>query len=238
MSQSIERNDVDLSKLFSWGKSFKILDQDNQEQLEVFVRLVGDEDLNKARVYGLRKSAELRKKLKTEDSDERLAFLPDKDFLDKDVLVEQIVYFRIKELASRALNEVQFNISKEPASTASLEEQENYQKLIDNFPEKRELQIRESIEKEVSKERDKLNTFEFEYLFKEYEKNLINQICENEMLTRFREMCTYYGTYSDSRFKNRLFKSLEDFTNLTTEVKNQLISFYTSLELTGEELKN
>lgn len=232
---SIDKSDVDISKLFTWGKKFEITS--NTGKIDVYIRLIGDEDLNKARVYALRKSSELRKKLKEKDSDERLAYIPDIEYYDKDLLVEQLVLFRVKELATEAVSELQFNIPKEPDSRAGLEEQEKYQELIDKFPEEREVQIRKHIEQRVDKERELYKSKSLEELYRELERSLINQACESEMVIRFREMCTYFGTYSDEKFKKRFFSNLEQFSNLPSQIKNELMDSYLTLEISGEELK-
>ncbi len=63
--ESIDRNDVNISILFNWGKEFILYDENRKELFKVYLRIIGDSDLNKAKVYALRKSAEMRKKLKS-----------------------------------------------------------------------------------------------------------------------------------------------------------------------------
>jgi hypothetical protein len=234
---SIEKNNINISKLFTWGKKFEISDNNGQRLSDIFIRIVGDEDLNKSRVYALRKSAEIRKKLKEIDSDERLAFIPEKTLEDKELYVENIVLSKMRDLASRATSELQFNIPKEPDSTATLEEQEEYQKLLDEFPQKREDQIRDSIKAELEKEREKISEKSLDDIFSEYERILISQVCETEMISKFRDMCVFFGCYSDRNFKNKFFDSIEEFQNIPTDIKSQLLEFYSELEINSEDLK-
>lgn len=56
-----ERNDVDIFRLFHWGKEVTIFDKYGNELTNVYMRLVGDAELNLARVFAIRRSAELRK---------------------------------------------------------------------------------------------------------------------------------------------------------------------------------
>lgn len=236
--ESLEKNDIDLSKLFNWGGSFDLYDVNNKLLMKVYIRLVSDEHLNRARVYGLRKSAELRKKLKTEGSDEKLAYIPDIEFVEKENVVEQLILFKIKDYTTQAFNELKFNVPKEPDSQAELEEMEKHQKEIDEFPEKRQDQIRNYITNLVDRDREKYYSLDLKTIFNEYEKYLIDQLCESEMVLKFREMCVYYGTYSDKEFKNKLFKDFSTFMSINSEIKDQLIDAYMSLEIGGENLKN
>ena len=64
----IEKNDVDISKLFNWGKAFEIVGEDGVVDV-VYMRVLGDADINKARVFALRESAKLRRALRNPDSD-------------------------------------------------------------------------------------------------------------------------------------------------------------------------
>lgn len=234
---SIERNEVDISKLFQWKKEVELLDLNGEIILKAFIRLVGDENLNKAKVYGLRKSAELRKKLKDSNSDECLAYLPEKEFVEKENIIEQLLFFKVRDYTSKAVNELTFNIPVEPNSDSTLEDQENYQNKIDGFPQDRNNQIKEYVTKLVDKDREKYLNISFDLIFKEYIDLMINQYCEAEMILRFREMCVFYGTFSDSELKNRLFESIEQFQDLPKEIKDQLVDSYLSLEIGGEDLK-
>jgi hypothetical protein len=66
---------------------------------------------------------------------------------------------------------------------------------------------------------------------------MISELCEEEVLKRFREFCVYCSVYTDSRFTKRLFKSFNDFDNLPPEKKTEFTDFYTLLELETSELK-
>jgi len=234
---SIDKNDVDISKLFRWGNQFKILDSMNNELLDVYIRLVGDAELNRARVYALRKSAELRKKLKDTESDEYFAYIPDKDLIEKDILIENILLYMTRELTLESFNEIKPPLPVEPASDASLEKQEEYQREIDEFPKKREALIRENVVKVLDRRREDLKNRDMDSLYNDFIKLLINQVCEDEMLNKFKEMSVYLGTYKDSEFKERLFKDFEVFENLPNEIKTQFLDNYSVLEISGEDLK-
>jgi hypothetical protein len=232
---SPEKNDVDISKLFAWGKKFSL--NTNSAPLDIYVRLVGDMDLNRARVYALRYSSELRSKLRKEDSDERMAYIMDRDSVTKPQLVNTILLIKIREFGRIATDEVKIKPPKELHSGASLEDQEKFQKEVDDYGNKYKKKIEEKISSLSNSERERLNSLDDKDLYNEYLALVTDDLCENEMYARFREACAYYGSYKDENYKERLFSSLMDFSNLPTNTKSDVIGFYESLEIGTEELK-
>jgi len=235
--KSIDKNDVDISKLFNWGKEYTVVDINGDELLKVFIRLVGDAEFNRARVFGLRKSAELRKELRKKDSEFRIAFIPEMGELEDKNIIEAIVLNSISELTATAVRNLDLRYPKEVDSDASLEDQENYQLEVDNYPEQREKLIREAIDKEADKLRSELAKLSPENLYNRFEETIINEACEAEMISKYRQMCVYFGTYFDDSFKERVFKNFDEFDNLRKEIKFQLMEAYNELEINGDELK-
>lgn len=238
INTSVERNDIDISRLFGWRKEFSIIDKEGKELQRVWIRVAGDADVNQARVYALRKSAELRKKLKQEDSDERLAYIPDREAMDRPNIIESLLLFTALENQSDAYKNVKVDEPKEPSSEATLEEQENFQKEVDAYPEKVQQAVKAYIEIETAKKREEYKKLKTDVLCDELEKVIINQQCVNEMYYRFKMICVFKGVYGDNEYKTRLFNSFEEFDNLPTEIKEQFVNNYNSLERSTEELKN
>ena len=232
---NLEKNEVNIEKLFGWGKEFQL--DLGDESIPVYVRLVGDADWNKARVKALRASSELRKKLRSPDSDEAIAFLPDYDSVEKDRLVDLLLAINIRNLTDKVTSEIVLKIPVEPKSDATLEEQEKYQEEIDGYPTKRKDEIEKRLNLELDKERKKLEKLSKDVLQKEYTATLVNSMCELEMGKTFYDYCTYYGTFKDNTYKDYLFETFDDFLNSKTSVKEQLVSFYRSMELGISELK-
>lgn len=234
---TIEKNDVDISKLFNWGNEFPIYDSMGKELTRAWIRLVGDAELNRCRVFALRESAKLRKALKDEDSDERWAYIADIDVLEFENLVETVLIYMTRDITTQAMKEIKIPLPKEPDSESSLEEQEEYQAKVDAYPEERSKLVREYVERVLDRERNRLLSKSKEDVYKEFLSSAINVICEEEMLKRFREMCAFFGTFTDKEYKNRMFKSFEEFDNLPTDIKSQLVEYYSVLEIGGEDLK-
>ena len=233
---SVERNDCDISKLFMWGREFTFVGNDEKE-VKVFIRLIGDAELNRARVYALRCSSDLRHKLKDTNSDERLAFIPDNDSVEKPILVEAITAMSIREFAQEAVKEVDIPYPTEPESDAPLEKHEKYQELVDAYPKKRETKLEAVITKKTDKKRKELQELDKDALFNLYEGYIISELCENEMLRKFREFCTYCGIFRDERYTEKLFSSLAEFQNLPVAIKEKFLSSYRELEIEQDSLK-
>ena len=233
--KEIEKNDVDISKLFRWSRKVEV--NSFGKILEFYMRLCGDAEINRARVYALRKSAEFRKLLRTKDSDERLAYIPEFLSVVEEELINGILALSIKDFTTEAVFSVKLPLPKEPESDTTLEEQEKYQQNVDEYPVRREVAIRKYIEEKLEKERKLLEKLSKEKLQIRYETQAINQLCEAEMLTRFREMCTCYSLYMDENFKHKAFESFDEFSNIPSDIKNQLVELYVELDIDGEVLK-
>lgn len=238
MSISPERNQVDIEKLFKWFGDFKINDKYNNFVVEVTMRLVGDAEINKARVFAIRKSAELRKKLREEGSDERVAFISTVyEFDDPEELTGLISMLKLREFSDNAMREVIVPFPKEPKSDAPLEDIEKYQAEVDTYEDRRMEKINDYLIAKVDNFRNSIKDRTVDQLQKDYEKLMISQLCEKEMVSKFKEYCVYCSVYKDNEFKEKFFTQFEEFDNLPTEIKKQYIENYDSLELNVDELK-
>jgi len=238
--RDIEKNDVNVEQLFKWKKAFTIDDNLTNESITLYMRLIGDADVGKARAYALRQSANLRKALKTPDSDERVSSLIESLEFKEDTLenlINLILLLKLEDLQTRALRDIDIPQPIQPDSDAGLEEQEDYQKEIDDYPKKFAEAVTEKARELEDIEKKRLESLEFDKLYKEYESQMINRICLEEMSNRFYEMASYYGTYRDKRYKYLAFPSFEAFQNAATPLKERLIIEYKNLELGMGTLK-
>ncbi len=233
-----EKNDVDISKLFLWGKKFIITDSTGKETLgEVWMRLLGDADVNKARVYALRKSRELRLKLLDPNSDERLVYTRTQGELSHEDLVNYVTMFSMREITDRAFKEVKVESPKMPRANASLKKMEQYQHEIDEYPEKLNAAVRKFTKREVDKLQESLRTEKDDALYQRYIDSLINELCEQEALSAYNDMELYLGSYKDESYAIKAWDSFEQFNNAPTEVKIQFRAAYETLKLKMEDLK-
>lgn len=237
MAITPERNDIDISKLFVWGKDISLVDNYGQELKSLYMRIISDEDLNRARVFALRKSSELRKKLKTPDSDERVAFILEMDdFLVSD-LIETILVVEIPDMAARVFSTINFPFPKEPKSDAPLDIVERYQEEIDTWEDRRSIAIREELNKLTEQKRKEYQQYPVEKLYKIYESTVINDLCQKEMVSQFKNFTLVKACFEDAEFSKPTFETVDDVTKLPRELKEQLIDNYNKLDISTEELK-
>jgi len=234
---SPEKNDVDIKKLFNWNEKVTIYGVDGIENETVYMRLIGDADWNKSRVKALRASAELRKKLKDENSDEFLAYIPIKEQVDKDALIEMMVILNMSDFRDEVIKNIDIPFPKEPSPDATLEDLEEYQKELDNFEEARLETIKEELTKISEREKEKLSKRSFDKLYDEYVQNLVNTLCKEELNKVFISYSVYFGSYKDAEFTEKYFDSYETFINLPTAVKNQFMDSYLNIDIGVYELK-
>jgi hypothetical protein len=238
MTRQIDKNDVDISQLFKWHKEVEIADSYTGQKEKVYIRLVGDADINRARTYGYREAAVLRKNLKADGSDERLAFLAEVgEFEDREVLVNAIVLLRISDIYNQSIRETTVPEPKEPKSDGTQEEFENYQLAIDNYPLVFSEAVNQTIDKVKDRHLKELRNRPDDQLYKLYEKEVINRLCQEYMQAAYYDMCVFLGTFNDLEFTQPTFSSIEEYRNVHTHMKNTLKSEYQSLELGTDILK-
>lgn len=234
--KDIDKNDVDISRLFNWGKEVIIKDEEGIEY-RVFMRLLGDADLNRARTTAIRHSNQLRKELKNVDSDKYLELVPDVSEMSKDDLANLVVISNIPKITRKAMSETDVPLPKEPDSDAELEELEKYQQAVDEYPTLKSEKVQEVVTKETNKLQESTKKMTMEQLKEEYDKAIIKDTCEMEMVRKFQSAQIFYASFSDKNYRKPLFKSLEDFENLRPFVKDQFLQAYSDLELSMDELK-
>ncbi len=233
--KDIEKNDVDISKLFKWGQSMTLATP--KGNVTIWLKILGDADTNRARIYALRRSTEMRAKLLDLDSDERIALIPVLDISNKTKVVELLLTLLVKEIAAEADKNVKIVYPKEPTSSASLEEQEKHQAVIDDFPTYVTNLTKKAINKEVVKERKRLNKLSKKELEELYIETSVSNICEGEMYNAFQNKAVSMSCFQDDNYIVPMFSDFNDFLDLPTEVKNQIVDFYATLAIDVDTLK-
>jgi len=240
MSDVVERNDVDISKMFDWARVYEIVNPlDDSIVTLVYMKVLGDADLGRARVYALRKSSELRRKLKDLDSDERIGYIRDVNDLTKEELENLGVAYSSRELIQQARQSVKIPSPKAPPSNASLEKMEKFQKAVDEYPKKKHDLVLKATEDALNALRKELSERTMEDLYKHYVRLLIDELCEQEALRTFKDMQIFLGCYKSDDYKedNRFFDSFEGFLNLEPIAKQRFKDAYDTLDVEMSELK-
>lgn len=236
--RDIEKNDVDITKLFRYKTEIEVKDEVTGESGTFYLRIIGDADINRARVFGLRKAAQLRKGLKDPESETREAFITEmKDVFSDELLIESIIILKTGELQREITNMTNVPEPKAPKSDAPQEQQEAFQLEVDTYEVKYRKEYGKNARKVEKRERKALGKIEGPALYVLYEGTVIDRMATEEMTTKYYEMCVFMGTYADPDYKTRAFTTFEDFDNASSHLKDRLMEQYRYLELGMSELK-
>lgn len=226
-----------IEELFRWNGTVEIKDTEGNVVETLYQRVVGDADIQRARLEALKASKLMRKALKDPNSDEATIHLPLEDDFTKEELITLILFNKYYLFQNQAEKRVEEKKVKEPKSDATLEDQENYIENIENAKKEYQEKVNNSVKQQSELLEEELKEKSTEELFKLWIKENIEIVCRSEMIRVFDEYATFYGTFSDENFKIRRFESIEDFKDLAPRIKNQLMTNYKNLELGLIEVK-
>jgi formiminotetrahydrofolate cyclodeaminase len=150
--------------------------------------------------------------------------------------VPTIEILRTPEIYQRVMKNMDMPEPKEPPKD-DLEVWEKYQAEIDDYPKKFRAKVEEEAEKIRKADMEELRKRTSEELYKVYENEVIAKLCQEEMNDAFYDMSIYLSTFKDEKFKNRAFKSFEDYDNVHPNFKTKLKEEYQRLELGIDLLK-
>ena len=228
-----------LSDLFRWRK--KIYLKDGKRTVgTAWIRLVGDADYQQARNISLKRSKQLRNRLRDETTDDYVAAFTDIDSMSKDELILGVIFSEISDYRDEALVTTQDESLPElDGDNPSLEEQEEHQTKLEEIRRKRVEVLAAQIDKKSEERKEALNSItDIEELKRLYRDAVVNIKCIELFTTTFRNFCAYKGTFKDDRYKELAFDSFDEFEESASQLKSQLLAAYTNLEITGEDLKN
>lgn len=234
----IEQNDVDISKLFEYKKELVLKIPDTDKEITFYQRLIGDEHINKSRVYALRKSATFREKLRDLDWEDRVAYVPNIRKFKKDELVDLILALELREITIEALNSIPpLPYPAKLKGDSKLEDLEAHQKKIDGYGEKMSQKVQDAVEIRLKERKKELSKRLKDNLILAYEVTIINQHSSEEFTTSYQEMSAYYGTFLDEDHKKLAFDTFEEFKDAPILLKKALIASYVGMEIDARTLK-
>lgn len=234
---------MDITTLFRWSKEIEIKDIKGAVRSKIYLRLVGDYDYNEAQKRALAESRKLRKLFRDNTSVEYDSLFADIDTLEKENLINSIILYEFNEIRDKVLDEAEpqktlEDFSDDLEDDATQEDRENVQVKYDDYIKSRVEKLQGKFDEESELKREVLELLSDDVLKKRYIDSSINYRCGQFFSEKFRDYCVYLGTYLDDKFKTRVFKDFSEFLNCSTLLKNQLLEAYTSLTVSGEDLKN
>lgn len=226
-----------IEELFRWRGKVEIKDNEGDVVETLYQRVVGDADIQRARLEALKASKLMRKDLRNTNSDAAIINLPLEDDYTKEELMTLIIFSKYYDFRRNAEFNIEEKKVKEPKSEATLEEQEEYITKVEEAKKDYEDKVNERIKEQSEKLEAELKEKTQKELFDMYMKEHIDIVCRQEMIQVFDEYATYYGTYEDEKLKKRRFDNIEIFRDLSPRVKNQLQQNYKNLELNLTDVK-
>jgi hypothetical protein len=223
----------------------KIITDDKNQPVTVFLRIIGDDDLDASYKAGRIASARLRKALRDPSSDEYLERIdPIKVEEDRDSLIDIIKTSRGSNITSEARSAIdrpelpkieEFAVDPD---APTLEEQEK----LDAAIEESESGYLQAIGKY---EADRMLVIEAELKDKSIEElrdiateEASNIIALSEFLSEILDQKVWRGCYTDKARKERAFDSIQEWRSTDAAIREQLIEAYIKLEQDPDELKN
>lgn len=212
---------------------------------EVWVRVLGDEDLQRSYRQGRIASSKKRAALRTpgtpeyEDDIEPIPLLNTRDEcinLIKQSRMNTIVgeaYANIDREEPVKLEEV----AVEP-DAPTLEEQETLDKKIKDQEESFQTKIGQYITEHTALLDAELQIKTDEELFDVTRIEVSNLLSLQEFQAEVMAQKVFRATYNDEKCRIRSFADIDEYRNSHTAIKDQLIQAYTILELSPDEVKN
>ncbi len=233
---TIEKNDVDISKLFSYT-SETLLPLPNGDTITIYQKLNGDAQTNRARVHALRESSKLRDNLNDINWKDRGAYIPSIRKFKKDEIVDLILSLQLRDISATAIGSTNIPEKPELDGDATLEEHEERQEYIDGYEKKFSKEVGKKVETELKKRGMRLNKIKKDLLIKSYESVVINQHATETYTVAYISMNTYFGTFTDEACTQGVTKTYKDFLDIPTVIRDVLLEGYSALEINSVELK-
>lgn len=225
-----------LDKLFNWKRETNIV-QNDEVVTTVFQKIIGDFDLQSARKTSLRYAREARKVISNPESDEYIIYIEPLDSLGREDKILLCLSEELSEISRKVDSSLYLPEPPEPEPDDSPEKFEEAQELDDTYEERRKKLLSTKLTEEITQREAELEKLSDEQITDALRQARINSYCDGVLRTKFIECCTYFGTFVDKNYKQRVYASFDDFLNLPENLKQQLIQGYLSLEMNAVNLK-
>jgi len=230
---------MNISKLFKWIKEFTLLGtngepilDENDKEITVYIRVIGDNDLDEAKKYALRESRKLRNKYR-ENPEE---VLPDMNSLSLSELASLVVLNEASFLYKQAERDTVIPFPTVPTSM-HVEDEERYLEKLDTYFEDLIVAIDEKAQKLFNDKKAYYEAMPMDKLMIRANNTYIDKIVELEIVKFYNDAILYYAIYEDKDCTVKVFKDIDDVSNSAKFLKEMLYTEYSKLVLSDLELK-
>lgn len=239
-----------IADLLKWRTTVILLDQDGNPILDdsnnpitVYLRIIGDNDLEEAHRAARIQSAQIRKALGDESTDAyKDRILPIMEASRQDC-IDIIMQYRTSNLEAEArANTVRpelvtiEEIALDP-DAPSLEEQEKLDSEQEKVDAEYEAALKEYVDTRTEVIRAEVEAMSDEELHEVARTEMSGVIALADFFTELMEQKVYRGAYSDKTYKVKAFDSLEEVKETSPTIRQQLFDAYLELEFDPDKVK-
>lgn len=240
-----------LASLLKWKKAVIIRDEkglvakdEEGSPVIVYLRVIGDKDLEEATTRARYASAIKRASLAVTTSEEYISNVAIFDTATPEQCKEMILQGKGTNWTAEAFAEVTVpdvpkieEVAADP-DAPSLEELEKLDKLIAKTEEDYRKEITEYVRARESKLRSDLETMSEEELIELAKQQFIVVLSVQTYIDTLIDEKVWRAVYQDDKYAVREFKNVEEFQNLNVVIKEQLREEYRNLEAGFDDVKN
>lgn len=236
--------------LLRWRGSVELKDTDgkpilyDKKPVTVYVRVIGDQDLQNAYKVARVHSAEARKKLRDHESLEFKDQVEPIREATKEECIELILTAREQNFGSDAYANTERpelvrleEIAVDP-DAPTLEEQEKLDATNEKVEQDFQNALKEYVETKKVSTKEELENTELEELRRLTELEVSNITSLGLFLQTVQDYKMIYACYNDKTYRERSFDSIEEWRETPTVIKDQLLAMYSKLEQGSEDIKN
>jgi hypothetical protein len=245
-----EEMGLKIADLLKWKRSIILLDQegnpvldDKNKPITVFLRVIGDDDLEKSHRAARLKSATIRKDLLDESSllyMDRVAPISEASRQD---CIDILVQYRTSNLEAEARANVERpdeptleEVAIDP-DAASLEEQEKLDKAIEKQNKEYAEAIKDYIDTRAAVIRAEVEAMSDEDLHTLAKVEISGVMALSEFFTELMNQKIFRGTFVDDKCKERAFETIEEVKDASPVIRQQLFDAYLELEFEPDKIK-
>lgn len=220
-----------IKKLFTFKKKYTYAGE-----LDVYVRIPGDQVIDDVRTYALLESRKLRKKLRDINSEEYLIHIDIFNDLSDEELITLCVNFMSRDTIRDFVNSTPKPPLPELPDYPTQEQQEEYTitktERDTNYNEDLRIYV-EEWRKRYSASLTKMKRNDVMQLAT---RTKVDRVCEEEFSEKYEDGIIVASTFTDEACNDPLV-TIEQFQNLPREIKVFLRECYRDLSLSGDDLK-
>lgn len=234
-----------LTNLLRYKKKVQLINPYTSKPLEtVWVRLIGEEDLQESFKAARLVSASKRELLRDKKSPEYLDAISQLKTQTKETLEELVLAAAENKFSNESaaivvredLPEIDTIASIPDAPT--LEEQERLDKEVLTINDRYAKSIEEYIQTKMAEIRGEISGYSEKHLSEKAFEALSQIQPMQDFVNEMAAQKAFRGTFMDELCKVNGFDNVEEFKNSDAHIKEQITTAYNSLEMGSEDLKN